>query len=161
MLLVAVLGMITSLLWPSPQAVMTLKPYATALPAVTAPTNASDAASIDGDQAETGTLEAGGWTASGEATEAGKPNAHSVQSTHAKGRHYAHTPKKPAHPPMTNLNTAKLLQLQLLPGIGPKMAERVIQYRQAHGGFQSVEQIMDVKGIGPKKFEKMKPFLKV
>ena len=62
---------------------------------------------------------------------------------------------------MTNLNTAKLLQLQLLPGIGPKMAERVIQYRQAHGGFQSVEQIMDVKGIGPKKFEKMKPFLKV
>jgi competence protein ComEA len=54
-----------------------------------------------------------------------------------------------------------LQQLQLLPGIGPKMAERVLQYRKEHGVFRSPEEIMEVKGIGPKKFEKLRPYLRV
>ena len=71
------------------------------------------------------------------------------------------SPKKPKKQPILNLNTANLQQFQLLPGIGPKMAERIIEYRKVKGPFQSTEQIMDVKGIGSKKFEKLKPFIKL
>lgn len=69
--------------------------------------------------------------------------------------------KKPAHPPITSLNRANPEQLQLLPGVGPKMAERIIEYRKTHAGFKSLEEVMEVKGIGTKKFEKMKPYLKL
>jgi len=80
-------------------------------------------------------------------------------STKKHEHHFA--AKKPKHPPVTSLNKATLPQLQLLPGIGPKMAQRVLAYRHEHGPFTDITQIMDIKGIGPKKFEKMKPFLKL
>jgi len=82
---------------------------------------------------------------------------------HLKAKKHAHHfgPKKPKHPPITSLNNASLAQLQLLPGIGPKMAQRVIEYRKSHGAFTDPAQVMDVKGIGPKKFEKMRPFLQL
>jgi competence protein ComEA len=41
------------------------------------------------------------------------------------------------------------------------MAQRIIEYRKANGGFKTIEQVMDVKGIGPKKFEKIKAYLRV
>jgi competence ComEA-like helix-hairpin-helix protein len=78
-----------------------------------------------------------------------------------KGRKHAVTRKKPIHPPVLNLNTASFSQFQLLPGIGPKMAQRIVEYRKAHGPFQNPGQLTEVKGIGPKKLEKLKPFLKV
>jgi comEA protein len=81
--------------------------------------------------------------------------------SHTKKRHQHLAHKKPKQPPILNLNQATLQQLQLLPGIGPKMAERVLEYRKTKGPFQSTEQIMDVKGIGPKKFEKFKAYLKL
>lgn len=56
-----------------------------------------------------------------------------------------------------NLNTATMEQLQLLPGVGPKMAERILSYRKQHGPFRSVEQLQDISGIGPKKFQKLAP----
>jgi competence protein ComEA len=55
-----------------------------------------------------------------------------------------------------NINTAPADELQELPGIGPVLAERVVQYRQAHGPFTSVDQIKEVKGIGETLFEKVK-----
>jgi competence protein ComEA len=55
-----------------------------------------------------------------------------------------------------NINTAPSEELQELPGIGPVLAERVVQYRQAHGPFTSVEQIKEVKGVGAVLFEKVK-----
>jgi|GEM_PF-2966802 len=88
---------------------------------------------------------------------------HEATGDHAKAKKHAHhfAPKKPKHPPITSLNKASMAQLQLLPGIGPKMAQRVIEYRKSHGAFTDPAQVMDVKGIGPKKYEKMRPFLKL
>jgi competence protein ComEA len=58
-----------------------------------------------------------------------------------------------------NINTADESELQRLPGVGPVTAQRILEFRQQNGSFTSAEQLMDVKGIGPKKFEKMAPFV--
>ena len=55
-----------------------------------------------------------------------------------------------------NLNTATTEQLDALDGIGPKTAQKIIEYREAHGGFNSVEELMEVPGIGAAKFEQIK-----
>jgi len=60
-----------------------------------------------------------------------------------------------------NLNTAPAEQLERLPGVGPKTAARIIEYRQKNGGFKKVEELMNVRGIGEKAFLKMKNQLTV
>ncbi len=60
-----------------------------------------------------------------------------------------------------DLNTATLQQLQLLPGVGPTIAQRILDYRSEVGGFENIEQIMEVKGIGEKTFEALKDYIKV
>jgi len=58
-----------------------------------------------------------------------------------------------------NLNTASSEELQKLPRIGPKAAERIISYREANGPFQHLEDLMNVKGIGEKTFEQLKDLI--
>lgn len=60
-----------------------------------------------------------------------------------------------------NLNTATKDELVALPGIGPAKAQAILDYRSAHGPFKSVEELKDVKGIGAKRFEKLKSELTV
>lgn len=60
---------------------------------------------------------------------------------------------------VVHINSAGLEELQRLPGVGPATAQKILEYRRSFGGFRSPEQIMDVSGIGPKKYEKMRPFL--
>jgi competence protein ComEA len=65
----------------------------------------------------------------------------------------------PAAP--VNLNSATTTELQTLPGVGPALASRIIEYRQKNGGFKKIEDVMNVKGIGEKAFLKLKPLLTV
>lgn len=60
-----------------------------------------------------------------------------------------------------NLNSATSAELMILPGIGEVLAERIISYRQKHGAFSAVEEIMNVSGIGEGKFEAIKDFISV
>jgi competence protein ComEA len=69
----------------------------------------------------------------------------------------AAAPSKPA----LNLNTATLEQLETLPGIGRKTAERILEYRTKSGSFKRIEELMNVKGIGEKSFLKLKPLVAV
>ncbi|MHB0976385.1 MAG: helix-hairpin-helix domain-containing protein [Candidatus Aquicultorales bacterium] len=55
-----------------------------------------------------------------------------------------------------NLNTATAEQLVALPGVGEVLAKRILSYREEHGGFQSVEELRQVDGIGAKKFDDLK-----
>ena len=60
-----------------------------------------------------------------------------------------------------NINTATAEELTLLPGVGPATAARIVQYRQEHGKFASVDDLANVKGIGPKRLENLRPYARI
>lgn len=60
-----------------------------------------------------------------------------------------------------DINRANSEQLQLLPGIGPAISKRIVEYRKIHGDFKTIEDIIQVKGIGPKTFQRLKDYLTV
>jgi competence protein ComEA len=56
-----------------------------------------------------------------------------------------------------NINTAKAEELDILPGVGPKMAQAIVDFREAHGKFSTLEDLQKVKGLGPGKFAAIRP----
>ncbi len=55
-----------------------------------------------------------------------------------------------------NINTAGPEELQTLHGIGPAIAHRIVEFRQANGGFKKADELVQVRGIGEAKYEKIK-----
>ena len=60
-----------------------------------------------------------------------------------------------------NINTATQTQLESLPGIGPSIATKIINYRKENGKFNKIEDIKEVSGIGNNKFEKIKAYITI
>lgn len=58
-----------------------------------------------------------------------------------------------------NLNSATLEELDSLPRVGPVLARKILDYRAAHGGFRSVDDLDQVSGIGPATLEKLRPLI--
>ena len=75
-----------------------------------------------------------------------------------KDRDYINIPvqKSPQELPRVSINTGNLDELCTLPGIGKGTAQKIIDYRNTEGLFQSLEDLMKIKGIGTAKFEKLK-----
>jgi len=57
------------------------------------------------------------------------------------------------------LNSATVDELTQIPGLGEKTAQRIVAYRDAHGGFRSLEELLVVEGVGSKKLEQWRPYL--
>jgi len=134
-LLIALAGMMTYLLWPHPQYELALTPL---------PETAIQSEPV--------------------AMSAIKAPANDITSNPTSKPKHHHRPKKPKivlKPASIAINTATAAQLDLLPGVGPKMAQRILAYRKANGAFASLDDLQNVKGIGPKNFAKIKPFLKI
>jgi len=60
-----------------------------------------------------------------------------------------------------DLNKATIEELENLPGIGPKIAKNIVEYREKFGPFRSIEELLEVKGIGTKRLKRLKKYLKV
>lgn len=60
-----------------------------------------------------------------------------------------------------NINTAKIDELQNIPGVGPSIAQAIIDYRDENGKFKSIEDIKSVSGVGESKYKKMEKYIKV
>ncbi len=68
--------------------------------------------------------------------------------------------KKPPTKPV-NINTATSQELQQVPGIGPATAEKILQMRKSYGAFKSVDDLLAIRGLGPKRLEKMRKYLTI
>jgi competence protein ComEA len=69
--------------------------------------------------------------------------------------------RAPASTELININTASQAELETLPGIGPTTAQRIIAYRDANGSFLNIEDIVNVSGIGPVTFDRIKDLITV
>lgn len=75
----------------------------------------------------------------------------------AQGFALATSKKPPVHP--ININAANSEELQQVPGIGPATADKILQMRKSYGAFKSVDDLLAIRGIGPKRLGKMRKYL--
>ncbi|MBA2313265.1 MAG: helix-hairpin-helix domain-containing protein [Actinobacteria bacterium] len=65
----------------------------------------------------------------------------------------------PSAGPMVNLNTADQVALETIPEVGPVTAAAILEYREQVGSFTSIEELLEVSGVGPATLEAMRPFV--
>ena len=68
---------------------------------------------------------------------------------------------EPTAPSIININTATVEDIQVLPGIGPLLAQRIVEYREENGPFETNGELMNVSGIGEKKLEEIWDYITV
>ena len=62
---------------------------------------------------------------------------------------------------LININTADAIELETLPGVGPSTAAAIVRFRTEQGNFVTIEDLLQVSGIGPAKFAQMEPYITV
>ena len=67
----------------------------------------------------------------------------------------------PALTGVVNVNTASIEELQLLPGIGEARAQALVELRERRGGFKSLEELKEIKGVGDASLERMRPYVRL
>lgn len=90
-----------------------------------------------------------------------EPPAPAVADAKAAGPRAGERPEKPAGPARININTATAAELEVLPGIGPGLAQRIIEHRERAGRFRTVAELDKVKGIGPRTIDKLRTLVSV
>ncbi len=68
---------------------------------------------------------------------------------------------QPSANPQVNINTATVQELQLLPRVGPALAQRIVDFRAANGPFKAPEELVRVKGVGEKSFARLQSYVTV
>lgn len=63
-------------------------------------------------------------------------------------------------PAPVSLTTATVEQLETLPGVGPVLAQHIVDYRTEHGGYRSVDELREVNGIGDRRFADLRPLVR-
>ncbi|MBV8082849.1 MAG: helix-hairpin-helix domain-containing protein [Candidatus Eremiobacteraeota bacterium] len=96
--------------------------------------------------------------ASDPATSDAAPTTSHHRRSHGRSSHGAH---KLADGQTLDVNSASAQELVQLPGVGPSLAQRIVDYREQNGPFQTVDDLQNVPGIGPSKFERLAPFVRL
>jgi len=100
----------------------------------------------------------GNYSGESNAMQAASGQTYSSRSKGSSGHTASNKFKSPGEGSV-DINSAGATELTRLPGVGPSTAAKIIEYRSSIGRFATPQQLMDVKGIGPKKFAKMQPFI--
>jgi len=100
-----------------------------------------------------------GWPVPKEETRQAEPDQSVVAQIQAASPVASAAPVKTAS--KVNLNRAGVDELQMLPGVGPVLAQRMVEWRKTHGRYRTVDDLQEVKGIGKKRMEQLRPLVMV
>ena len=89
------------------------------------------------------------------------PNIHDVEEKEIIQENQEGIFNEESETGIVNINTAKQTELETLPGIGPTIALRIIEYREENGKFTNIEELKEVEGIGEAKWEQIKDFIEI
>jgi competence protein ComEA len=87
------------------------------------------------------------------------PTSEDGRANHRARHRGGHSSHKLQPGQTLDINTATEAELTQLPGVGPGLARRIVEYRTANGPFQTVDDLQNVSGIGPSKFDRMSPYI--